>query len=323
MIVVAPRPFEEDFADTSELRRALDGHTLRVVLDPAAEPGLLLDAQILVTSFEHQTHDPLEYARAMPQLRWIHSITAGIGSVASAEIVQRGIVVTNGAGVFAPSIAEYVVASLVMLARGLPELALARAARRWDGGHRLGRELAGARAGVIGYGGIGRRVAGLLSAIGMRVDAVTRTPGAEGAAASVRGVDALGELLASSDAVVLCASLNPSTRGLLGAHEFASCKPGALFVNVSRGALVDEAALAHALTDGPLAGAVIDVAVAEPLPADSPLWDVPNLWITPHIAGGTQGGRARALERFVVNLPHFAADRLEQMTSVVDVHREL
>jgi phosphoglycerate dehydrogenase-like enzyme len=323
MIVVAARPFEEDFADTAQLHRALDDHALAVVPDPAAQAELLREAQILVTSFERQTHDPLEYARAMPALRWIHSITAGIGSVASAEIAERAIVVTNGAGVFAPSIAEYVVASLVMLARGLPELVLAGAARRWDHGHPLGRELAGARAGVIGHGGIGRRVAELLSAIGMRVDAVTRTPGPRGAAASVRGIEALGDLLEVSDAVVLCASLNPGTRGLLGERELSRCKPGALFVNVSRGALVDEPALARALTDGPLAGAVIDVAVAEPLPAGSPLWDVPNLWITPHIAGGTREGRARALERFVVNLPHFAAGRLEQMTSVVDVGREL
>jgi len=325
VIIVAPGPFEEEFTDTAPLERALTGHTLRVVADPAAAPELLLDAEILVTGFEGQEHDALEYVRLMPRLRWIHSILAGLGSVASEEIAQRGVLVSNGAGAFAVPIAEFVLASLVMLARGLGELVLAGAQHRWAGEHRLGWELDGARAGIIGYGGIGTRVAELLAGAGMTVAAVTRSPERHdpGPARELLGPDGLPALLASSDAVVLCASLNPSTRGLIGERELAALKPGAVFVNVSRGQLVDERALVRALVDGRLAGAVIDVTANEPLPPESPLWDVPNLWITPHLAGGTYAGRARALACFVDNLPRFAAGATGEMVNLVDVRREI
>src|SRR5579871_1724563 len=324
MIIVAPCPFSDDFEPSAALDAALAAHELHVIADPARAAALLADAEVLVTGFEHQRHEAIEYARAMPRLRWIHSLIAGLGSVASVEIADRGVVVSNGAGVFAIPIAEFVLAALVMLARGMPALVLANAERRWLGAqHPLGLELAGRRALVIGLGGIGSRVAELLAAAGMRVVAVTRRPHAHerGAAAEIVGPDALGPALELADAIVVCASLNATSEGLLGDAELRRAKRGALLVNVSRGQLVDERALAAALTDGPLAAALIDVTAQEPLPAGSPLWGVPNLWITPHLAGGSVEARARALERFVTNLERFAAGEFGRMLSVVDVRR--
>jgi phosphoglycerate dehydrogenase-like enzyme len=324
MIIVAPCPFTEDFTLTPDIERALEPHTVHIIPDPAEAPDILSAAEILVTGFEGQAHDPLAYARAMPRLRWIHTLTAGLGSVASSELANRDVLITNGAGVFAVGIAEYAFASLVMLARGLPEVLLANASHRWQE-HRLGWELAGKQVGIIGFGGIGRRLAELLAGAGIRVWALARRPEIHvpGSAERVLGPPDLSRLLAESDAIVLCASLNPTTHNLLGPEEFSRFKRGALFVNVSRGALVDERALAQALRSGSLGGAIIDVTASEPLAGDSPLWTVPNLWITPHIAGGTLEGRARSLDRFVVNLRHFGAGQLDRMTNVVDLLREI
>lgn len=324
MIVVAPCGFEVDFEADAELERALAAHELRVVADPAAQRDALAAGEVLVTGFESQWQDPLDYVRAMPRLRWIHSLIAGVRPIATPDVVERGIIVTNGAGVFATPIAEYAFAALVMLARDLPRLVLASAEGRWAAPHTVGRELCGRTAGVIGYGGIGRRVAQLLAAAGMRVLAVTRTPAAHPPGpAEVLGTDGLDRLLGESDAIVLCASLNPATEGMIGARELARCRPDALLVNIARGRLIDEAALAAALRDGPLAAAWVDVTAVEPLPPDSPLWRIPNLWITPHIAGGTHEANARVLERFAGNLEALAAGEADRMVSVVDLRREL
>jgi phosphoglycerate dehydrogenase-like enzyme len=325
MVIVAPCPFADDFEITAPLERALGPHVVRVTDDPQRDADMLADAEVLVTGFDRQQREPIDYVRAMPRLRWIHSLIAGLGSIATPEVADRGVLVTNGAGVFAVAIAEYAFASLVMLARGLPELMLASADGVWAAPQPLGRELCGGRAAVVGFGGIGRRVAELLAGAGMHVTAVTRTPAAHtrGAAEAVVGPAELREVLAGADAVVLCASLNPTTDGLLGERELGACRPGALLVNVARGRLVDERALAAALTGGPLAAAMIDVAETEPLPPDSPLWRLPNLWITPHLAGGTHEGKARAIERFIGNLERFVAGEAERMESVVDLRREI
>ena len=324
MVIVAPCPFADDFTVTPDVERALEAHVVHIVPDPVDAPQILSSAEILVTGFENQAHDPLAYARVMPRLRWIHSLTAGLGSVASGEIARRDVLITNGAGAFAVGIAEYAFASLVMLARGLPEVLLASASHRWQE-HQLGWELADKQVGIIGFGGIGRRLAQLSAGAGMRVWALARRPEMRdaGPAERVLGPSDLSHLLAESDAIVLCASLNPSTHNMLGPQEFSRCKSGSLFVNVSRGDLVDEIALADALTSGPLAGAMIDVTACEPLAPNSPLWTVPNLWITPHMAGGTLESRARSLDRFLVNLRHFDAGQFDRMTNVVDLIQEM
>jgi phosphoglycerate dehydrogenase-like enzyme len=279
---------------------------------------------VLVTGLGTQTAAPIEFVRAMPRLRWIHSMTAGVDPLLSPEIAERGLLVTNAAGAYGVAIAEYAFAALVLLARRLPDLLLAGRRHEWPE-HELGGEIAGKLVGIVGYGGIGRHLAQLCSGAGARVWGLRRRPQAGGRGAAERVLEAggLDELLRSADLIVIAASLNASSRNLLGRRELALTKPGALLVNVSRGAVLDEAALLAALHEGRLAGAVLDVTRQEPLPADSPLWEAPNLWITPHISGGTRESRARVLEGFIANLRRYAAGQVEGMANPVDLALEL
>ena len=223
----------------------LDLVEIEVVRDVASSADALRTADVLVAGISTEALDPLELARAMPNLRWVHTMTAGIGSLAAPELVEREIVVTNASGAYAIAIAEYVFAALVMLRRGLPELLVARTRHHWSE-HGLGRELAGTQVGIIGFGGIGRRVAMLCAGAGMQVRAIRRRPAAgdQQAAVHVGPPGELDELLATSDAIVLSASSNRSTQHLIGARELALMPRHAVLVNVSRGELVDEAALA-------------------------------------------------------------------------------
>ncbi len=145
----------------------------------------------------------------------------------------------------------------------------------------------------------------------------------QGPAERVLVLDELPELLGASDFVVLAASLNPSSRRLLGSAQFQAMKPGAFLVNVSRGALIDEAALASYLASGRLGGAVLDVPTLEPLPEASELWGVSDLWITPHMSGGTNESRRRAFDILLNNVRHYLAGHFESMLNVVDLQHEL
>jgi phosphoglycerate dehydrogenase-like enzyme len=319
-LLVLPRPLTDGFVPTPEALEILARVALEVVADEAA--AALASADVLVTGFPTQTLDPLVFARRMPRLRWIHSLTAGLGTLVSPELLERDIVVTNASGAYAPAMAEYVFAALVLLARRLPDLLLARVEHRWPD-HELGRELAGTRIGIVGFGGVGRRVATLCVGAGMEVRAIRRTPTADAGQPDVRvgGPGELDELLAWCDALVLSASSNASTRGLIGARELALMPAHALLVNVARGELVDEPALAAALHAGGIAGAMLDVTTVEPLPPESPLWSAPNLWITPHMSGGTLESRARSLALLVDNVRRYAAD--EPLVNLVDLALEL
>jgi phosphoglycerate dehydrogenase-like enzyme len=319
--LVLPRPLTDDFVLTPAARDVLARVEVKVVTDTRSDA--LGAADVFVTGISTETLDPLEIARQMPNLRWIHTMTAGIGSVASPELLARDILVTNAAGAYAPAIAEYTFAALVLLTRGLPELLVASSQRRWAD-HALGLDLAGKRIGIIGLGGIGRRVASLCLAAGMHVRAIRRSPtdADRDVGFEVGPPGDLDALLASSDAIVVAASSNPTTQGLLSARELALMPPHALLVNVSRGQLVDEPALMAALHERRLGGAVLDVTATEPLPPDSPLWSAPNLWITPHMAGGTLESRARSLELLVENLDRYlAGDR--NLVNRVDLSAEL
>src|SRR5262249_37656170 len=137
------------------------------------------------------------------------------------------------------------------------------------------------------------------------------------------GPDGLEDLLRQADMVVVTASLNASSRGRIGERELGLLKPGSLLVSVSRGGIVDEAALRRSLTDGRLGGAMLDVTDTEPLPPDHPLWATPNLWITPHVSGRTRESRARALALLVANLRAYAAGKLGDLRNVMDIEREL
>lgn len=239
-------------------------------------------------------------ARA-PRLRAISSCSVGLDHVDLAAASARRIPVGHTPGVLTDTTAELAIALLFAAARRVVEAdAFVRAGRwrEWSPDLLLGRDLAGSTLGVIGLGAIGRAVAARGAALGMRVLGWNRTPRP---IAGVEGV-ALPELLARSDFVSVHVALTEATRGLLDAAALARMRPGAVLVNVARGGLVDEAALAAALASGRLAAAALDVFATEPLPGTSPLLAAPNLVLTPHIGSASVRTRTRMADLAAENL---------------------
>jgi phosphoglycerate dehydrogenase-like enzyme len=262
-----------------------------------------------------------ELAGRMPGLRWIHSTGAGMDSFVSPELAERGVIVTNSSGVYAPAMVEYALAGMVSIAREFRRLFAQQDERRWNHEPVAGGELYGKRVGIVGYGATGRYLATVCKALGMEVWATRRTPILTSGEPFDRllPIDELHELLGASDYVVVTASLNSTTRHLLGEAEFRAFKPGAILVNVARGGVLHQDALLAALDDGRLGGAFLDVAEPEPLPPESPLWTHPQVIVTPHISGGTPEGWARSVELFCRNLPLYLAGETKRLGNLVDL----
>lgn len=269
----------------------------------------LRDAEVIFTI----SLRPEQFAAA-PNLRWIHAPTAAVHQFLFAELVKSEVVVTNSREVHGPVVAEHVMALIFALAKKIPQAAVFQQKHVWgqeaiwnEGAHP--REIAGATLGLIGVGSIGRRVAQMASALGMRVLAVREHVEKE----RPEGVEevftplALDEMLKQSDYVVVAAPLIAATHGLIDAERLAAMKAEACLINVGRGAQVDEAALVEALRARRIAGAALDVFEREPLPADSPLWSLENLLITPHTAGLTEKLWHRHYELFSENLRRYLA----------------
>jgi len=229
--------------------------------------------------------------RAAPRLRWLHASGAGVERYDLTAVAARGIMMTNSSGVSAPNISEHVLGMMIALARRFPVLSAAQRNHEWrdDETHDEVAELQDQTVLIAGTGDIGQEVAKRAAAFGMRVSGVRRRgglplpPGIE----SVFAIDALAEALADADHIVVTLPHTPETRGLFDDAAFAAMKPGAVIYNVGRGPVIDSAALIAALQSGKLAGAGLDVTDPEPLPADSPLWDMDNVLITAHTSGAT------------------------------------
>jgi phosphoglycerate dehydrogenase-like enzyme len=253
-----------------------------------------------------------------PRLRWIHSASAGVDRVTTSAVRERGLLVTNARGVFSRPIAEYVVMMSLAIARRLPQLLELQRERTWQ--PLRGRELSELTIGIVGYGSIGVELAGLLKPFGCRIIATRRRPelGAGDAPhVELLGLDDLGELLRVSDIVVVAAPLTDETAGLIGAEQMAEMREDAWLINIARGRLIDEIALRRALSSGWIGGAVLDVFGEEPLPPDSPLYDTPNLVITPHTSWASDRVAERTVDLFTENLRAYRAG--EPMRNLVDV----
>ncbi len=240
---------------------------------------------------------------ACPRLRLLSVWGTGTDHIDLASAAQHGVTVTNTPGVSARSIAEHALALLFAVARRIPEMDAATRLGTWPRGR--GVELFGKTCGVIGYGAIGRQFARLAAALGMRVVVWTMHPARY---ADVEFVE-LDELYRTSDVVSLHLRLSPQTESFVGAAQFGLMKPGAILINTARGAIVHEEALIEALATGGIAGAGLDVFVAEPLPPHHPLTGLGNVVLTPHCAGVTPEALEAGLRMAVDNIWNFFEGR--------------
>jgi phosphoglycerate dehydrogenase-like enzyme len=253
-----------------------------------------------------------EQFKAAKKLRWIHSPAAGVHQLMFPELVNSDVILTNGREVHGPVVAEHVIALIFALAKGLPFAVRFQLQHTWAQellwtGAGRPRQLAGATLGLVGLGSIGREVAKSATALGMNVIAV-REHSQRANPEGIRQVFAshqMEDFLSRSDYVVLAAPVTSATRGLINAERISKMKSSAFLINVGRGSLIDEAALIIALREKRIAGAALDVFEREPLPADSPLWDLENVLITPHTAGLSEKTWDRQYELFSENLRRY------------------
>ncbi|WP_243712650.1 D-2-hydroxyacid dehydrogenase [Actinomadura sp. 6K520] len=246
---------------------------------------------------------------------WVHIASAGVDRLLFPGLVESGTVVTNSRGVFDEPIAEYVLGLVLTFAKDLHTTVRLQGERRWR--HRETERVTGARALVVGTGPIGRAIGRRLSAAGLAVSGAGRTPrDADPDLGVVHPVERLDEALAEADYVVLAAPLTPQTRHMIDAAALGRMRPSARLVNVGRGALVNEADLVAALRAGRIAGAALDVFEDEPLPESSPLWDMPNVLVSPHMSGDVVGWRDELVRLFAANLDRYVGGR--PLRNVVD-----
>jgi phosphoglycerate dehydrogenase-like enzyme len=314
-----------DFAprDAERLRAALGAdHVLLVKGRDAMRETLTThpEADVLAGFFP-----PADVLDRAPNLRWIALASAGADHVLDAGLVRAdGPAVTTANGVHAVPISEFVFSMMLLWARHWPEMLALQRAHDWPEQRRkralTGRELFGATLAVVGVGAIGRRVAQLGRAFGMRVTGTTRSarPGTHDPDLDdLVPLARLDALLAEADYVVIAVPATPQTHHLIGAQQLRAMKPSAFLVNIARGSVVDEQALIAALQAGRIAGAGLDVVEDEPLAAESPLWNMPNVIISPHVSGVTPSYSARFTDLLLENLARFqAGEPLRNLVSI-------
>jgi phosphoglycerate dehydrogenase-like enzyme len=245
-------------------------------------------------------------------LRWVHTASAGVDRLTFHEMVDSEVVLTNSRGVFDTPMAEYVLTLILAMAKDLPGTLRQQNRREWR--HRETETVSGRSAVVVGGGPIGSAIAALLRAVGIRVELVGRR-----ARPGVLSIGELPTLLSDTDFLVLAAPLTEQTRGMANAELLARLPASARLINVGRGALVVEPDLIEALSTGRLAGAGLDVFATEPLPADSPLWAMPEVIVSPHMSGDTLGWRDSLVELFTDNLVRYRSG--QPLRNVVDKAR--
>ena len=310
LIAVQPGSTDEGYFRTA--LAGFDGRVAVTYADGNAFGQALPEAEVIVTG--GLTDDELARAR---RLRWFSSVAAGLDEIVTPQMLARGVVVTNASGVHGPNIAEHLLAMILMFTHGLPKLFRAQLGRRWqrdlvsrsDGPG----ELTGKTLLIVGLGRIGEALAVRARPFGVRVVAVKHDPSnRHDAGVSVDEllpVGALDEALGRADHVCLTVPLTRATHHLMDARRLGRMRPSAFLYNVSRGAVIDEEALVEALRASKLAGAGLDVFEEEPLPATSPLWDLENVILTPHVAGVTPLYYQRTAALFADNLERFLSGR--------------
>lgn len=259
---------------------------------------------------------PVDTLERAPKLRWIANLGSGTDQYQAFGLPASKVTLTSSKGVAARTIAEFVLAQLLLMAKRLPERLDLQRAHEWKRLQHL--DLHGRTLGIVGFGEIGAQIARLAKPFGMTVLATRRHDGGP----LPENVDRMypsserRAMLAQCDVCAVTVAFTPETRGLVGRAEIGAMRPGGFLADVSRGGVTDMAALADALRSGQLRGAAVDVFEQEPLPPDSPLWDVPNLVITPHNAVGLDNYNFHAFSRFIENVKRYRAG--ERLIGIVD-----
>jgi phosphoglycerate dehydrogenase-like enzyme len=283
--IVTPSDNPADF-DAAFVTRDVTGKSTKLHLEPSTQ------------SF----HDALRRAKS---LRWVQAHSSGTDRPIYQELKARGVTVTTASGSHAPNVAQSALAGILALARKLPRLMEQQRAREWKSlVNDLPRDLAGQTAVIVGWGPIGQLLARWLEAIGLEIIVVRNSSEAAGAYPTWTYAQ-LREVAPKADWLVIACPISEKTQGLVDRDVLAALPAGAHVVNVGRGEVIVEVELVAALSGGHLAGAFLDVFEHEPLPRESPLWSLPNVIVTPHTAGHSDGNAARVAEIFLDNLARF------------------
>lgn len=252
-----------------------------------------------------------------PRLKWIHTLSAGIDGILTPDLVNSKIILTNSRGIHGISMAEHVLGIILSFTRGILIAHDNQKNHVWDRIHV--EEIYDKSIAIIGLGSIGREIAKRAKALGMKVSAVKHTMTTELFVDKLYTADQLPQALSTADFIVVTLPLTPDTYQLFSTEIFSKMKKSAYFINVSRGAIVNEADLITALNDKVIRGAALDVFAEEPLPEDSPLWNTPNLFVSPHIAAKSPYYMDRSLKLFMENLNKFLQNA--EMLNVINKER--
>lgn len=290
---------------------------IRLPADPQARVAEALLPGIAVAFYSSDMYERhgrsfFSAVRKAPDLRWLQTSNAGVDHPIFGEMLARGIRLTTSAGTSAVPIAQSAIAGLLMLARGFPAWIRGQQTRTWTQmrGTAQPDDLAGQTLCVVGLGSIGREIARLAQALGLKVIGIRRSPRRpDDPVDELHAPAELAAVLRRCQWLALACPLTPETRRLMDAAMLERLPPGARLINVARGEVVEESALIAALRTGRLGGAYLDVFEKEPLPPESPLWDLPNVIVTPHNCGASSGNEGRIVDLFAANVERFLEDR--------------
>jgi phosphoglycerate dehydrogenase-like enzyme len=307
--------FGADFAAAAR-RDGIDLELLALPPDPEARIDETLAARAEIAYFSTDifprfTKQFFSATRKAPGLKWMQVFNAGVDHPVFATVLERGVRLTTSSGTAAEPIAQTALAGMLYLARNFPRWMAGQRNRKWDPMRQaeFPRDLNGQTMLIYGLGKIGIEIARLAHLLGLKVIGVRRSAVAVAHIDEMHTPDKLGALLPKTDWLVIACPLTSETRGMVNAALFAQLPRGARFINISRGEVVDEPALIAALQSGQLGGAYLDVFAEEPLPPASPLWDLPNVVVTPHNAGASAGSEARINDLFFDNLKRWHASQ--------------
>jgi len=275
------------------------------------------DAMLAETEVIYGLILPKDILERAPRLKWLQTMSAGVDRFARMEIWNSPVIITGVSGMHATPIGEFAMEFMLMFAKRAPDCFRMQQKHEW--GRYMPTVLRGKTVGVVGLGSIGKEIARLSKAFGMRVIATRRSVKKPTKARHVDMLLPAGQLhklMSESDYVVVATPLTHETRGLIGEKELRAMKPSAYIINIARGGIIDEEALIHALEEKRIAGAGLDVVATEPLPPDSPLWDFENVIISPHVAGGMEDYMEQATGIFCENIKRYLNE--EKLINVID-----